>query len=196
MKNTLKLALAGLFLACSSMASAAAYHINLDTSSIDGKDGFIAFGLNGLSDSPFVGALLSQYRGSSLGLIDADNTFNVQGDLNTSLKFDNRLLNQFTQGLIFGKQLQFDVEFTDSRDEFGSGTSFTFAVLDKNYAGILGNDPYGIVAQADFIPGAALDFKVNTSLATVTPVPEPETYALMGLGVLGLALRRKRIYAV
>ncbi len=37
-------------------------------------------------------------------------------------------------------------------------------------------------------PGAAqLNF-----LVPVAPVPEPETYALMGIGVLALVLRRRR----
>ena len=35
-------------------------------------------------------------------------------------------------------------------------------------------------------------FKGGTMSATVTPVPEPETYALMGLGLLGLLAARRR----
>ncbi len=35
-------------------------------------------------------------------------------------------------------------------------------------------------------------FKGGTFTATVTPVPEPETYALMGLGLMGLLAARRR----
>jgi hypothetical protein len=191
MKHTLKLALASLLLACSSLASAAIYHVDVDTSSIDGQGGFVGFGLNG-TGAPFVNAIISQFLGASLGALDVDGTFNVFGDLSSSLKLDSHDLNQLTQGVVFGNKLQFDVEFTADQDLSNSGTSFAFSVLDKNFAALLGNDPSGIVVQAEFTPGTALNFSSNMAAAAITPVPEPETYALMGLGLLGLAMRRKR----
>ncbi|AZN37481.1 NF038129 family PEP-CTERM protein [Iodobacter ciconiae] len=200
MKHTLKLALAGLFLACSSLASAAMYHVNVDTRTLDGQGGFVAFGLNGLSDSPLLSALVSQYRGSSLESIDIDNTFNVSGHLSSVLKLENRELNQFTQGVIFGKQLQFDVEFAGEQSLIGSGTRFALALYDRSFAALLSNDPTGAAVLAEFTSGQAVDFKTITDaqgniMATITPVPEPETYALVGLGLLGLVMRRRMMGA-
>jgi ABC-type amino acid transport substrate-binding protein len=191
MNRTLKLALASLLLACSSLASAAIYHVDVDTSSIDGQGGFVGFGLNG-TGAPFVNATISQFFGAHLGALDSDGTFNVLGDLSSSLKLDSHFANQLTQGVVFGKKLQFDVDFAADQDLSNLGTSFTFSILDNNFAALLGNDPDGYVVRAEFTPGTALSFTSNTAAATISPVPEPETYALIGLGLLGLGLRRKR----
>ncbi|MDW5417349.1 NF038129 family PEP-CTERM protein [Iodobacter sp. CM08] len=197
MKHILKLALAGLALVCSNMASAAMYQVDVDTRALEGQGGFVALGLNGLSDSPLVRALVSQFRGSSFGLVDNSNTFNVLGQLSSTLKLDNLQPNQFTQGVIFGKKLQFNVEFAESNSVIGSGTSFAFSLLDKNYGSLLSADPSGVAVMAEFTPGSATSFNSllradGKAVATITPVPEPETYALIGLGLLGLAMQRRK----
>jgi PEP-CTERM motif len=191
MNHILKLALASLLVACSSMASAAVYRVDVDTSSIDGRGGFVGLGLNG-TGAPYVSALVSQFLGASLGAFDADATFNVVGDLSSTLKLDSHFVNQLTQGVVFGKKLQFEVEFVEDQGLSNLGTSFTFSVLDNNFAAILGNDPDGYVVRAEFTPGAALSFTSNTLAATITPVPEPETYALLGLGLLGIGMQRRK----
>ncbi|MFC7419075.1 NF038129 family PEP-CTERM protein [Iodobacter arcticus] len=192
MNHALKLALASLLLACSSMASAAIYHVDIDTTSLEGQGGFVALGLNGLSDSPWVRALVSQYRGASLGAVDAGNTFNAVGQLQTTLKLENTLPNQFTQSVVFGKKLQFNIEFEGNTAPLGSGTSFAFSLFDQSANALLSNDPSGAIVFAEFTPGQALDFKSLNAAATITPVPEPETYALLGLGLLGLGLQHRR----
>ncbi|QBC43417.1 NF038129 family PEP-CTERM protein [Iodobacter fluviatilis] len=197
MKHTLKLALAGLTLVCSSMVSAAMYQVDVDTRTLEGQGGFVALGLNGLSDSPLVRALVSRFRGSSFGRVDDSNTFNVFGQLSSTLKFDNLQANQFTQGVVFGKKLQFNVEFAESNSVIGSGTSFAFSLLDKNYGSLLSADPSGVAVLAEFTPGSATSFNSllradGNAVATITPVPEPETYALIGLGLLGLLIQRRK----
>lgn len=60
---------------------------------------------------------------------------------------------------------------------------------------LVGGDSYklyfgGMVTPPDFYPALSLD---NVSVSAVTPVPEPESFAMMlaGLGALGLMSRRR-----
>ena len=198
MQHALKLTLAGLLLACSSLASASLYHIELDTSALDSRSGFVSLGLNGLADSPFVSAVIKEFSGATLGAPDADNSFGTTGLLSNTLTLDNRVLNLFTQSLTFGKKLQFDVEFGGDWQpaSLGSGTSFAFSLLDKQYAPVLGFGPNGEAVAANFTQGKNLEVirftDPNGNGTILTPVPEPETYALIGIGLLGLALQRRK----
>ena len=52
----------------------------------------------------------------------------------------------------------------------------------------------GLAATANNATGGFETFFVANSASTVTPVPEPQTYALMlaGLGAVGLLVQRRR----
>jgi hypothetical protein len=72
-----------------------------------------------------------------------------------------------------------------------AGTSFTTSTI--NYTSLHPGSTYEIHASGMVI-GSSGSYGGNLVLNTITPVPEPEIYAMLvaGLGVLGFVSRRKR----
>lgn len=101
---------------------------------------------------------------------------------------------------------------------FSAGTELVFSIYVRNtgdtfYSGLGSANPDGIahanvinnwapgltyVGFEDLYGGGDLDYDDNsfsfTNVATLQPVPEPETYAMMlaGLGLLGVVARRRK----
>jgi hypothetical protein len=98
-----------------------------------------------------------------------------------------------------------DAEAGDMQLSAGGGTVFNSATFDVAvsdgeafYLGLVQSDPglafTSATVQMTLTPGAFLAVTVDDITSAVTAVPEPETWALMliGLGVLARARRRKR----
>jgi len=135
---------------------------------------------------------------SSIQLAPADMAlgFGENNDPTTALGFDNggnpfegtpvnaqSLLVKFTwqddltfDGLVDGQ----DIGIINNNFDFGATTGHTFAQGDLNYDGVIDGQDLGIFNNA---------FLAESSFAQL---PEPSSFVLAGLGLLGLLLARRR----
>lgn len=119
-------------------------------------------------------------------------TFNNQNTANLSFSFDLAQRSAYnnggaqTIGVFFDNQAfgTFTPKSTLGWDTWGS---FSFSV--NNVAA--GNHTLAFVGLNPLNAGDTAVFLDNVAL-TVAPVPEPETYALMGIGLIGLLAARRR----
>lgn len=119
-----------------------------------------------------------------------------EGGPNNSISLDDLVLSIFspTGSVLFTSDafspISFDSTFT------GIGNSgFVFALTDTEIAAAqssafgadFGLNVVGLSASASLAAAGPETFFVTTA-----PIPEPSTYAMMGIGLLGLALARRR----
>lgn len=195
MKKWTQSCLAIAILLASAVTHAAAYRVEVDTQSVSQQNGFIYFSLGSLLGSPAIDAQISQLTGwQSLGAIELQDG-QVSGALPSKLILSSNSPSSFVaQGLTFGQKLSFVLNFggdwqgTPSAD----GSSFVAQLLDQNYTPLLGNAS-GSIFHINAVAHTPMQPELGLS-TQVAPVPEPETYALMGLGLLALIARRKRQY--
>lgn len=92
-----------------------------------------------------------------------------------------------------------DHPYTFSDTLTGAGNSgFVFRLTDSEAAALQSvfapGNRVGLAATANNATGGFETFFIANSASTVTPIPEPQTYALMlaGLGAVGLLVQRRR----
>jgi len=98
---------------------------------------------------------------------------------------------------VFSASIPQTYAFADTQT--GAGNSgFVFGLTDASIAQLAsvfsGDLRVGLTASAANATGGPETFFIGSAGGTVTPVPEPETYALMlaGLGAIGFVARRRR----
>lgn len=208
LNNTLRRAILTLALAASTalgalapgLASAAAYHVELDTSAYQG-DGYLDLQFLALLDATPATATLSNFSGAVNGLVEQ--VGNVSGTLASGLSFANGdggsiLFSSITLGGRFSFDLDFGGEFLTAAGD--SGTTFSIGLLTfdgDNYAYLGGAEPQLRFELTPAYAGSAggVDTVVLGNLASVSAVPEPSTWLMLlaGLAVLGFAARRRQL---
>ena len=190
-----RIALAASLAACSSLASAAVMHVDVDTSSFGVASGYLDLQLS-TNGGPLTTALVNNMVGfDPSAYIDAVGvTQTAAGYL-----FRSDTFGDLFHAVHFGGVLSFDVDFQGLVDPTGQYPSlFLVSAFDDNF-GLLGNaDPVrGALAALTWTAPAAngLDGSVLISIAdpAVTVIPEPGGMLLSGIGLAAAAfvLRRR-----
>ncbi|HEX3877927.1 MAG TPA: NF038129 family PEP-CTERM protein [Bryobacteraceae bacterium] len=180
---------------------ASTYTVTVDTSSLTNPtSGFIDFGFNGgfpataaISNFALTGGAL---HGSS---ITTQGT--IAGALPGTVTISQDTAD-YDEGLTFGSSVSFTLDLTGTPS--GSvGDVFTFSFFNPNFTGglLTGNNndfwlaQFQMDTQGNITSTAFANPAGGPSFATIQAVsvgaPEPGTWALVGLGVLGAWLRRR-----
>jgi hypothetical protein len=162
------------------------YHVTIDTSALAGTDGYLDFLLLGLSNAAPVQTQLSNFSGdyttSSFALGD------TSGDIHSVLSIANSgAWNEYGQWTHFGGTLSFDISINNSASS-GAGTTLSIALLD---AGLYYLGSSGDIVTIALQPGSASIVSADGAYATISAVPEPAAWLLLGAGLLLIGLRRR-----
>jgi hypothetical protein len=202
-RSLLALALA----ACASLASAATYHVEFDTSTFGG-DGWIDLQFNpGNAGTALASVTLTDFIGfgdsSSAQLIGS-----VSGSLASGYTIANDDpggWNDLFHAVNFsGGKVGFNVSFSGDADptQASGGSVFSVALMNADANAYLGtSDPTGSLVQLNWTAGVTANAGavaatplVNTIPTVAAPVPEPSTWAMLagGIALLGFMRRRKQ----
>jgi hypothetical protein len=197
-----------LLLCSASIASAGpiTYDVTVDTSSISGTAGSFDFQFN---PGPLVtqAASLQILNFASNGALAANPvlTGNVNRTLPGTLTFDNgTAFNDYFEGFTYGSTLSFEVSLdgpalTSPDGVSSSGSTFAFSMF-SDAAGttpaLTTNSAAGFAFTIDVNLDGTTTLANYSSQTMVVPItsaiPEPSTIALLGIGLIGLGIMRRR----
>lgn len=188
-KNLLAHALMALALVSGAAAAGPVYHVDVDTSQLAGKSGYLDFLIVGQGDTATTTAKLSHFSGNFSGDIYTDNS---SGSLSGATIGSAANLNEFALWADFGGIFSFDVSFDQALDDI-AGALLQVALLDGNFGYLAPTT--GNVAEFELSPGQPIRL-AGSDYATVgeaAAVPEPSAAALVLVGLLmaGAVARRR-----
>jgi hypothetical protein len=185
------LSLLAFFLLPAGGSAALVYDVSVDTSSIAGTDGFFDFQFNPGGSAPSAAAMLSQFDLGGATLVGSPTLDGeVSGTFPGTLTIGNSAqFNALLQGVTFGISLSFHIEF--------GGDFLTQPSTDETVFGLVFWPPDLLAPLLPVGPliGASVEFRLLSGTVTgdifapgtITPVPEPATWALLAAGILCLA---------
>jgi hypothetical protein len=193
------LVIAVMMFAASSAFASLSYNINIDTTSLDNKDGYLYFqyaGLNAVNSAATVasfttnGALASN---SSLYVVDGSA---VLGQLPGNVDFANTNgTNDYNHAIHFGTNLNFNLLFAANNFGAPAGGSSTFSLgLFSDESGLVPlATSTGTLFMIDLNNNGTTTVQTLASGVTATPTPIPAAAWLLGSGLMGLiGVRRKK----
>lgn len=187
--------LAVLFAGGAGLASAATYHVEIDTSSLSGTGYFDFSFLAAAADAPAATATLSNFSGALGSLISQDG--DVSGSLASQAVFGNTAFyNDLFHSVTLGGTFGFDIAFGGAYQSTLSydGSTFGLALYDANNAAYPGYEGY--LVQFDLSPlsatGAASIATSAGGMASIAAVPEPAEWWMLMAGLLVLAVAARR----
>lgn len=177
------------------------FHASVNTAAWAGQTGWLDFQfLAGMASAPAAEVRISNLSGSFGSEFFLEGQ--AAGSLASGFVLGNATaFNDLFHAINLGGSFSFDLSF--SGDVFSvpgqAGTSFSLGLLAADQQSYLGN-PDGALFQIELTPalttgGAAsttLSLLGGNTIATVSAVPEPESYALMLAGLAALSLLRRR----
>lgn len=177
-------------------------NVSIDTATLAGQAGSeVVFELtdgSGTGDANNTAALSGFTLGSgTLGSVDSLNSFGAySGDLGSVLTLtDGSFLTLFGQFLTPGNALSFTLDLTTNVDAGGTPDQFSTYLYDGSGNPLATTtDPTGFDSLLTINLDSANPITNNYDTALVTasaptvPTPEPETLALLAIGLAGLAL--------
>lgn len=197
--NSIKYLIFALILlaAGSAFATPMMYEVYVNTAGISGQSGYLDFQFNpgNNAQAAFAEVMNFSHDGGSLAG-SPFTTGSVNGNFPGAVTISNTTAwNDYFQGFTFGNGLHFSVlldgpALTSPNGTAGSGSDFGFGMFAADQVTpLLTNDPNGfaMTAKVTTFGTTAADYGQSTS-----PVPEPSTFALLGLGLAGAALLRKK----
>lgn len=181
-----------LLLACAGASAMAGplHYVNIDTTALKGRSGYLDFLFLGLGDAAPATARVAQLDGAFTG--EQFTLGSVSGTAAAGLALDNSSFwNEAGLWADFGGVLRFAVEF-DLAASPDTGTTLSVALLDASLNYIEGSS--GDVARFALQPGQPVDVFVDAAFARVgdQPLPEAPTLWLLGAGMLLMAGRTRR----
>ena len=186
---------------CASSSQALTFHVDVNTGTLAASSS-APFALDfQFNDGGVLGnnsATISNFTFSGGSASGSPTLLGATGDIGSSISFNNsNSFQELFQTFTSGTRLGFDVSMTTNLDG-ATPDAFAFAILDNGLLNIptngLGDSL--VLVNLDSATPAVQTFAGTGDFAqvTVTAVPEPETFALMllGLGLMGAFARRKK----
>jgi len=193
------LVIAVIMFAASSAFASFSYDVTVDTSSLNGTNGYLYFAyMTGTNNTPSTASVQSFGTDGSLGATamgwDANSGQYVTGVLPTTVSFTNgtNMVNDLNQATTFGNVFQFTLVLPDSTSAT-SGSTFALQLFSDS----MGMSPLktadGTLFTANLNGDGTVSLTVSDAGTQATETPIPAAAWLFGSGLMGIAgIRRKK----